>query len=290
MPKHSLASVLEMYLGGQAVGTAEIRLLFGDANPCGKLAETFPLRLEDTPAYLNFPGSESEVNYGEGIYVGYRWYDARKMQVLFPFGHGLSYTTFAFSNFKLSSSEITDTDTLTVSVTVKNTGRVAGKETVQLYVAPPESQKAFRPVRELKGFQKVSLKPGEEKTISFSLEKRSFAYYETKIPGWYTGDGEYEISVGTSSRDLPLYEKVKISSTERIPLKITDTTTLGDVLHYGKQPELLEPVMEKMRKAFGLSSENTNTEMFHQMIDGMPIHSIASFLSENVEEFEKTLR
>lgn len=284
------ASVLEMYLGGQAVGTAEIRLLFGEANPSGKLAETFPLRLEDTPAYLNFPGSENEVNYGEGVYVGYRWYDARKMQVLFPFGHGLSYTTFALSNLELSSGEINDTDTLTVSVTVKNTGKVAGKETVQLYVAPPEDQKSFRPVRELKGFQKVSLKPGEEKTISFSLNKRSFAYYETRIPGWYTGDGEYEISVGTSSRDLPLHEKVKISSTERIPLKITDTTTMGDVLRYGKQPELLEPVMERMRKAFGLTSESAHPEMFRQMIDGMPLHSIVSFFSEDVEELEKTLR
>ena len=284
------ASVLEMYLGGQAVGTAEIRLLFGKANPSGKLAETFPLRLEDTPAYLNFPGSENEVSYGEGVYVGYRWYDARKMQVLFPFGHGLSYTTFALSNLKLSSGAINDTDPLTASVTVKNTGKVAGKETVQLYVTPPENQKSIRPVRELKGFQKVSLQPGEEKTISFSLDKRSFAYYETRIPGWYTGDGEYEIFVGTSSRDLPLHGKVKISSTERIPLKITDTTTMGDVLRYGKQPELLEPVMEKMRKAFGMSPEAVNSEMFRQMIDGMPLHSIASFFSEDVEELEKTLR
>ena len=283
------ASVLEMYLGGQAVGTAEIRLLFGEANPSGKLAETFPLRLENTPAYLNFPGSENEVNYGEGIYVGYRWYDARKMQVLFPFGHGLSYTTFALSNLKLSSGEITDTDTLTASVTVKNTGKVAGKETVQLYVAPPENQKSIRPVRELKGFQKVSLNPGEEKTVLFFLNKRSFAYYETRIPGWYTGDGEYEIFVGASSRDLPLHETVKISSAERIPLKITDTTTMGDVLRYGKQPELLEPIMEKMRKAFGLTSESEHPEMFREMMDSMPLHSIVSFFSEDVEELEKTL-
>ena len=212
------------------------------------------------------------------------------MQVLFPFGHGLSYTTFALSNLKLSSGAINDTDPLTASVTVKNTGKVAGKETVQLYVTPPENQKSIRPVRELKGFQKVSLQPGEEKTISFSLDKRSFAYYETRIPGWYTGDGEYEIFVGTSSRDLPLHGKVKISSTERIPLKITDTTTMGDVLRYGKQPELLEPVMEKMRKAFGMSPEAVNSEMFRQMIDGMPLHSIASFFSEDVEELEKTLR
>jgi hypothetical protein len=122
------------------------------------------------------------------------------------------------------------------------------------------------------------------------IKKRSFAYYETRIPGWYTGNGEYEIFVGTSSRDLPLRNKVKINSTERIPLKITDTTTIGDVLRYGKQPELLESFLEKMRKAFSQSSEAVNSEMFHQMIDGMPLHSMVSFFSEDMEDFIKTLQ
>ena len=154
--------ILESYLCGQAVGEAQADILFGRANPCGKLAETVPYKLSDNPSYLNFPGDGKTVEYREGVFVGYRYYDTKEMAVRYPFGYGLSYTTFEYSDLKLSAKEIKDTDTLTVSLKVKNTGSMAGKEIVQLYVTD-KTNAASRPVKELKNFAKVELAPGEEK-------------------------------------------------------------------------------------------------------------------------------
>lgn len=149
--------VLYAYLGGEAVGTATLDLLFGDVNPSGKLAETFPRRLEDNPSYLYFFGDEqNKTEYREGVFVGYRYYDKKNMDVLFPFGYGLSYTTFEYSNLTLDKSEMKDTDTLTVSVNVRNTGKVKGKEVVQLYVAKPESR-TIRPIKERAALKRSSL-------------------------------------------------------------------------------------------------------------------------------------
>lgn len=172
--------VLEAYLGGQAVGQAVVKILFGDVNPSGHLPETFPVKLSDNPSYLYYGGEGNEADYREGIFVGYRYYDKKDMEVLFPFGYGLSYTTFACSNLRLSASEITDQETLTATVTVTNTGTCAGKTVVQLYVGDKVSS-VLRPVRELKGFEKVALAPGESKDISFVLYKRAFAYWNTEL-------------------------------------------------------------------------------------------------------------
>ena len=161
-------AVLEAYLGGQAVGLATVRVLYGDANPSGHLAESFPLKLSDNPSYLTYGGEGNTAVYNEGVFVGYRYYDRREAEVLFPFGYGLSYTDFVFSDLRLSAAEITDRDTLRATVKVKNTGSRAGKTVVQLYVGDVESS-VFRPVRELKGFEKVELQPGEEKEVSFTL-------------------------------------------------------------------------------------------------------------------------
>ena len=180
--------ILEAYLAGQAVGDAEVALLFGDANPCGKLAETIPYKLEDNPSYLNFPGDGKTVEYKEGVFVGYRYYDTKDMAVRYPFGYGLSYTSFAYSDLKLSSYDIKDTDTVKVSLKVKNTGDRAGKEIVQLYVAD-KTGAASRPVKELKNFVKVELQPQEEKTVEMELDKRSFAWYCTEIHDWYAATG-----------------------------------------------------------------------------------------------------
>lgn len=288
-----VASIIDMYLGGQAVGEAEINLLFGDANPCGKLAETYPLRLEDTPSYLDFPGNDQEVNYGEGLFVGYRWYDARQMDVLFPFGHGLSYTSFSISNLRLSSGEIKDTEELQVTVSVKNTGSVFGKEVVQIYVAPLDKQDRPRPGRELKGFVKIALEPGEEKTVTFTLSKRSFAYYETKISDWLVESGSYRIFTGVSSRNLPLYSDVRVLSTQRIPFKLQDNTTFSDVLRYYDRPEALNPILDQLGKAFGMINEEAlgegTHEMIGQMIDGMPLHSICSFIPVGMSDIRRIL-
>ncbi len=169
-----VGAVVEAWMMGQAGGGAIADVLFGRVNPCGKLAETFPARLEDTPAYLHWPGDNGQVRYGEGLYIGYRYYDARKLPTQFPFGYGLSYTTFAYSNLELSSHDFRDVDGVVVSLDVTNTGAVAGKEIVQVYVHDRAAALA-RPPKELKGFAKVSLEPGETKTVSIPLNARAFA-------------------------------------------------------------------------------------------------------------------
>ena len=209
-------AVLESYLGGQAVGEAQVRVLFGDVNPSGHLPETFPLKLEDNPSYLFYGGDARGTEYREGIFVGYRYYDKKKAEVLFPFGHGLSYTTFEFSGLKLSAESVRDTDGLTVTATVKNTGSRAGKAVAQLYVGAVDSD-VVRPVRELKAFSKVALAPGESKEVSFTLDKRAFAYWKQEIHDWYAESGEYTIEVGDSSASLPLKASVRLESTTRLP-------------------------------------------------------------------------
>lgn len=222
-------AVLEGYLGGQATGSAVADLLYGFVNPSGKLAETFPASLEQTPSYLNFPGGKSEVFYGEGIFVGYRYYEAKKEKPLFPFGHGLSYTTFAYEQIHIDKQSMKDTDTVTVTVTVRNTGSRAGKEIVQLYVKPSDSS-VVRPVKELKGFAKVSLEAGEATTVSFALDKRSFAYFNTDIHDWFAETGDYEIVVGPSSADTPLSASIRVISTEIPFSKVTRNTKFHELL------------------------------------------------------------
>ena len=166
-------ATLELYLGGEAVGEATVDLLFGRTNPSGRLAETFPKRLEDNPSYLFYIGTSNAVEYREGIYVGYRYYESKKMDVLFPFGHGLSYTDFQYSNLRVDRDIMHAEDTLKVAVDVTNAGDCFGKEVVQLYVAA-EQCAILRPVKELRGFEKVALEPGETKTVEFTLSKRVF--------------------------------------------------------------------------------------------------------------------
>ncbi|MDZ7843553.1 MAG: glycoside hydrolase family 3 C-terminal domain-containing protein [Anaerolineales bacterium] len=204
-------AVLEGYLGGQAGAGGVADLLYGIVNPSGKLAETFPLRLEDTPAYHQFPGGPRTVEYRESLYVGYRFYDTVEKEVLFPFGHGLSYTTFAYSDLVLSQSRINLQEPLIVSAQVANTGSRAGKEVVQLYIAP-EAPTAFRPRGELKGFEKISLQPGEKKEVSFTLDERAFAFYHTGSEDWQVESGLYRILLGSSSRDIRLQGEVQVES------------------------------------------------------------------------------
>ena len=203
-------SILLMYLGGQNSGTATADLLFGKVNPSGKLAETWPLSLEDVPCYKYF-GNGGNVEYRESIYVGYRYYDKANVKVEYPFGYGLSYTNFGYSDLKLSKETITDHDSLTVSLKVKNTGSFAGKEVVQLYIGAPEDM-IFKPVKELKSFKKVSLEPLEEKEIEFELKPKDFAFYNVNISDWFIESGNYLIGIGSSSKDLRLSGTVTVNS------------------------------------------------------------------------------
>lgn len=208
----SVKGILNAYLGGQASGGAVVNLLTGAANPSGKLAETFAYKLEDTPAYNHYIGSKKSTEHREGIYVGYRYYEKTGKEVRWPFGYGLSYTTFKYSGLKLSAKKIKDTDTLTVSFKIRNTGSFDGAETAQLYVKDNEST-VFRPVKELKGFKKVFLKAGEEKTVEISLSKRAFAYYNVNISDWHVESGDFTILVGASSADIKLTGSVYVEST-----------------------------------------------------------------------------
>lgn len=208
-------AILEGYLGGQAGAGAIADILLGRVNPSGKLAETFPIRLEDNPSHPYFPGGPYVTEYRESLYVGYRYYDTVGREVLFPFGYGLSYTTFSYSDLKLSKDVITDEETLTVSLKVKNSGETAGKEIVQLYVRDVEST-AYRPDKELKGFTKVALAPGEEKEVVFTLDRRAFAYYEPGLKDWFVESGVFEILAGASSADIRLKAAVKVESTQSL--------------------------------------------------------------------------
>ena len=177
------AAVVETYLAGQAAGGAIAEMLYGEVNPSGRLAETFPLELEHTPAYLDFPGEHDTVRYGEGIFIGYRWYEARKLPVQFPFGHGLSYTSFAYGPVELSSGRLMQGDTLRVRIPVTNTGDRAGSEVVQLYVHH-RSSAVRRPPKELKAFAKVHLEPGETKDVELRLDSRAFAFWDERRHAW----------------------------------------------------------------------------------------------------------
>ncbi len=211
-----VAAVLEAWMMGQAGGGAIADVLFGVVNPCGKLAETFPQKLADTPAYLNFPGEAGQVRYGEGLYIGYRYYDTRDIPVQFPFGHGLSYTTFEYSNLKTSAVSFKDSDGLRVSLDVTNTGSVAGKEIVQVYVHDQQSGLP-RPVKELKGFAKVALQPGETKTVTVELDWRAFAFYHPLHGCWITESGEFDILVGASAEDIRGMQTVTLQAGMELP-------------------------------------------------------------------------
>jgi beta-glucosidase len=273
-------AMLCMYLGGEQSGAAAVDLLFGRVNPSGRLAETWPIRLQDNPSYLNFPGEDGVVTYAEGIFVGYRYYDKKEMAVNFPFGHGLSYTDFAFSNLKTDKERMTDQEALTVTVDVTNTGDMAGKAVVQLYVGDTEST-VRRPVRELRDFAKVLLMPGETKTLSFTLDKRAFAYYEPKVHDFFVESGDFVIGIGESSRKICLEKKVFVEGTTTISFTITETSTIGQLMKHPKGAAFVRQMIGKksgptdaqQAEAMGEGSE----KMMQKMMFEMPLGSLVSY-------------
>lgn len=206
-------AILNLYLGGQAGGEAAYDLIYGKVNPSGKLAETYPFNNEDNVVSKYFPMGPKVVEYRESIFVGYRFFDKAKKAVQYPFGHGLSYTKFEYKDISLSSKNIKEGDSLTVNFTLKNVGEVAGAEVAQVYVCPPEST-IYKADRELKGFKKVYLEPGEEKKVSITLDDRAFSYYNVNINDWHAESGTYKIIVAASSRDSRLYEAVEVQTTK----------------------------------------------------------------------------
>ncbi len=279
-------SVLEMYLGGEAAGPATIDLLYGTVNPSGHLAETFPIRIEDTPAYLDFPGTPDHVCYNEGVFIGYRYYDKRKMPVLFPFGHGLSYTTFEYSDLNITSDS-SDNFTYNVNLTIKNTGKIAGSEVVQLYVNN-SLYTENRPEKELKGFKKIALDAGASAKISFNLDKRSFAFFNEECHDWFVPSGQYKIAVGSSSRDLRLCTDIDVKSDDKIPFKATDVSTCEDIFKHAKNVNPLEKMLEKSGFASSTAKDDSQdmgestAKMMAAMFTDTPLHSIISFSGDDL--------
>lgn len=221
-------AILETYLGGQAAGEAVIDVLYGKVNPSGHLPETFPKKLADNPSYLSYFGEGDRVRYDERYFVGYRYYVSKQMEPLFPFGHGLSYTKFSYSSLTLQKKEMEDTEELTVSVTVANTGSVAGKALVQLYVAPP-NEEALRPVRELKGFEKIELQAGEGREVSFTLSQRAFAHWCEAVGDWRVEDGQYKIQICEDAHTVILEDVVRVHATKPLrPIAYSLDMSMGD--------------------------------------------------------------
>ncbi len=281
---NKVKGIVEAYLGGQAVGAAVCDILFGRVNPSAKLPETFPLKLEDNPSYLSYIGEEDVVEYREGIFVGYRYYDKKKMEVLFPFGYGLSYTTFSYDHLSVDKERMKDTEVMTVSVDVTNTGNMAGKEVVQLYVAVREST-VIRPVKELRDFANVELAPGEKKSVTFTLDKLAFAYYSVRLHDWHVETGEFDLMIGKSSRDIVLTRTVTVESTVKLPMVYTTDTTMGDVKKNPRAWEIAREVLKKDKDLFGgqeeaeseAASEAISAEMNAAMEEYMPLRGPVNF-------------
>ena len=290
----NIKGVVEAYLGGQAVGQALVNILYGIVNPSGKLAETLPIKLEDNPSYLNF-GDGEKVEYNEGVFVGYRYYDKKKMKVAFPFGHGLSYTTFEYSNLKTDKDTMKEGDTIQVSVDVTNTGDCFGKEVVQLYISDLTGA-ARRPEKELKGFEKVALNPSETRTVTFTLDKRSLAWYSTELHDWYAASGEYQILIAASSRDARLKKTIQWESAQRLPLHIHPNSTLGELLKDERTRELGKELKGKLDAFFGAVDgtadqidDAVSDDMGDAMAMSMPIRNVLSFGLADKEELQAKL-
>jgi len=282
----SVSAVLEGWMMGQAGGSAIADILFGRVNPSGKLGETFPLKLEDTPSHGNWPGSAGQVHYGEGLFIGYRYYDLKKIPVMFPFGHGLSYTTFEYSNARVSAKNFKDVDGVKVTVDVTNTGNLAGKEIVQVYVHDQKSG-LIRPAKELKGFAKLELHPGENKSVSIQLDFRSFAYYHPGYKQWVTEDGDFDLLIGASSADIRSHLTVTLESTLSLPCLLDKESTMREWMADPRGKVVLDSYYQRIeteaRKMFGgegedrYASEGAMGMDIMDMFNDMPLVSVLMF-------------
>lgn len=284
-------AVLEAYLGGEASGTAVSDIIFGRCNPCGKLAETFPMHLEDNPTYLYTAVGEDKsdrLEYREGIFVGYRYYEKKHIKPLFPFGHGLSYTEFEYSDLTVSAESINDTDELNISFKLRNTGKREGKETVQVYIARLNSPVAA-PEKELREFAKIHLESGEEKTVEFTLRKRAFAYFNVELNDWYVPEADYRILIGASSADIRLDAQVHVAPEKPWYPKATRNTILKDILEDEKWFEIFQEKYEEIRPylPFGLPNMDIEKDPFARgLLNNMTLNSLASYVGSHMSDVD----
>lgn len=269
------AAVLCMYLAGEGVGEAANALLYGKVNPSGRLPETFPLRLEDTPSYLTYGCDENKAVYAEGSFVGYRYYNTKNMPVLFPFGYGLSYTDFKYSDFKLSSDNIAAGETVTAKVTVTNTGKKDGKEVVQFYVK--DTGKKISPAK-LCGFDKIYLKAGESKTISVKIEYRAFQEFYTDIHNWHCEGGKFEIYAAKNSRNFCCKALLDVQSDGVLPFTVDENTTVSALLAHPATTEKMNALFKSFSTAAKADKKDEETrKIMREMVLNVPLRGLTNF-------------
>jgi len=269
-------AILEAWLLGQAGGSATADILYGAENPSGKLTETIPLRLEDSPAFLNFPGELGHVRYGEGLFVGYRWYDARRLKVAFPFGHGLSYTTFGYGEAAASLNPDGDIE---VRVTVTNTGTRAGREVVQAYTGKVSAVQ--RPERELKAFQVIALEAGESREVLLTIRRADLAYWHTAAGRWVVEDGSYTVEVAASSRDIRTSTAVEVDG-DSVRLPLTRESSLAEVFAHPVAGPIMQQAMAQMATTMeGASSILPEGVEVEKMMGSFPIGRIGMLAGED---------
>ncbi len=265
-------AIVEAWLGGQAGGGGVADVLFGEVNPSGKLTETIPVRLSDTPAFLDFPGESGHVRYGEGLFVGYRWYDARGLDVAFPFGHGLSYTTFAYG--QAAAAVAVDGD-LEVRVTVTNTGDRAGREVVQVYTSLPGGA-AQRAVRELKAFASVALEPGESREVVLTVRRADLAFWDIRTDRWVVEGGEYRVEVAASSRDLRAQATVAVAG-DPLAMPLSRDSTLGEVLAHPVVGHVVRGLLAQLMPGIeGAESAAPEGVAIEQVLMSFPVGRMSS--------------
>jgi beta-glucosidase len=253
----SVPVILEGWLLGQAGGSAIADVVFGNVAPSGRLAESIPFRLQDTPSYLNFPGENDVVRYGEGIFVGYRYYETVELAVRYPFGFGLGYTTFGYTDLEVSRRS--------ASVTITNTGAREGKEVAQLYVSAPTGDVAV-PRRELRGFEKVELEPGESVRVKFELDDRAFSHWDVKTHSWLIAGGKYTIGVGSSAHDIALSAPVTLPAPK--PARLTLDSRVADFLDH--------PVTGPLLAKAAADAAEGDTSLL-DMVSSMPMRRLMRF-------------
>ena len=273
--------ILELYLGGEAVGEAAADLLYGKVNPSGRLAETFPLRVEDTPCYPYFGKEKEDVVYREGSMVGYRHYVTRRIPVQFPFGYGLSYSKFVYTDLTLDKESMKDTEQVVVSADVTNISKIAGKEVVQLYVAA-DHKNVVTPVRELRAFDKIYLEPGEKKSVSFILDKRAFAYWNEEIGDWEAPSGAYKIQIGKSAENIILEKEIQLTSTTEKKPVFTRNSAMGDILLNEKGGKVVMELLASRRGGSKEERDKDNSSIMSQealaaTMDASPLRSLLTF-------------
>jgi len=263
-------AILEGWLTGQGMGRAVAEVLFGIVNPSGKLSETFPRKLEDNPSYLNFPGDLGKTYYGEGIFIGYRYYEKKKIQPLFAFGHGLSYSSFKYTELKLQKKSLIDTDKLKFSINITNTGTHAGAEVIQVYITDEEASVA-QPEKALCAFEKIQLNPGEIREVSFEVEPRAFSYFNPLYKKWIIESGYFNISVGSSSEDIRLKGRFYLESTQRVKRILTRDCLIKEWLQDETGKRILTRELE------GVLDEIINPENpYREMVTNIPLNRIPS--------------